>query len=72
MYLSSIENEETLHIAFFMHVRPFATATGSLQGCNIPCLDVPMRAVIQVEDILSPSCELWPDKLQEFQQSLNW
>lgn len=34
-----------------MFVEPFATAPGPLKCCNTPQSEVPMRAVIYVEDI---------------------
>jgi len=37
--------------ALFMFVEPFATAPGPLKCCNTPQSEVPMRAVIYVEDI---------------------
>jgi hypothetical protein len=48
-----IGNEETLHQRIFMPVKPFANAPGPLKGCDSLRLDVSMRALIQVEDILS-------------------
>jgi hypothetical protein len=47
---------------FFMIVKPFSTAPGPLKGRDSPWSDVYMRALIQVEDILSICCELWLDK----------
>jgi hypothetical protein len=44
---------------FLMPVKPFATAPGPLKECNKPWLDVSMRALIQVEDILSICSKFW-------------
>jgi hypothetical protein len=41
--------------AFFMPVKPFATAPGPLKGCDSQWSDVSMHALIQVEDVLSIS-----------------
>jgi len=37
-----------------------------LKVCRNPWLDVFMRALIPVEDILSIWCEMWLDKSKEF------
>jgi len=39
--------------ALFMPVKSFATALGPLKGCDSQWSDVSIRALIQVEDVLS-------------------
>jgi hypothetical protein len=41
-----------------MSVKPFAIALEYLKFHDSPGLDVPLRALIQVEDFLSVGCEL--------------
>jgi hypothetical protein len=55
-----------------MPLKPPETAPGPLQGCDTPWSHVSLRALIQVEDILSIYCELWLDKQQELKQLLYW
>jgi hypothetical protein len=63
VYSAPNENEETLHQRILMPVKPLATASEPLKGCHSPWSDVSIRALIQVEDVLSICCELWLDKL---------
>ena len=49
-----------------LSAKPFATASGPLKRYGSSWPDVSIRALTQVEDILSLCCELWLDKQQEF------
>jgi hypothetical protein len=48
-----------------MPAKPFATSPGLLKGRDMPCSDVIMRALIELEDILSTGWELSLDKQYE-------
>jgi len=48
--------------ACFVPVKPFATASGSLNWCDSPKADLAMRALKQMGEVLSIICELCLDK----------
>lgn len=51
---------------FYMHVETLATSPRPLQRWDSPWAVTSTFALIQVEDILIISCELWLDKQQQF------
>ena len=53
------ENEVTSHQCISVPFKTFAAALESLKGCDAQWLNMYMRALIQVENILSICCELW-------------
>jgi hypothetical protein len=57
VYSVPIEMKEHFADAFLMPVKPLATALEPSKGCDSPCLDVIVRALIQVGDIFGVDCE---------------
>jgi len=55
LYSAIVKNRHFTN-AFMIPVRPFATATGPFERCRSLWSDVSMRALIQVEGILSICC----------------
>jgi hypothetical protein len=53
MFSAALENERTLQQRTLVPAKPFATSTGPVKVCDITCSDVTMRALIELEDILS-------------------
>jgi hypothetical protein len=57
VYSDTIETKKHFADALLMLVKPLATALEPSKGCDSPCLDVTMLALIQVGDVFSINCE---------------
>ena len=57
MFSATLENERTIQQRPLMPAKPFASSPELLKECDMPCWNVIMRALIEVEDISSTGWE---------------
>lgn len=65
LFSATVENEGKLQQRPLMPAKTFVTSPGFLKGCDMPCSDLTIRTLIEVQDILSTGWELSFDKQYE-------
>jgi hypothetical protein len=65
MFSATLESEGTIQQRPLMPAKLFASSPGLFKECDMPCSNVTMRALIEVEDISSTGWELSLDKQYE-------